>query len=69
MSVEKENEKLRKCLATLVKMYVANRGTDGEFISCITPDNASSMTKKERRESKTWRAWDSARRALGEKLK
>lgn len=59
-----ENRKMRKALAALVKMYVANLGTDGEFISCITPRHASSMTTKERRSCPVWKAWDDARATL-----
>lgn len=31
-------EILHSALETLLNKYVANRGTKGEFISCITPD-------------------------------
>lgn len=72
MSVAEDVTKLEaKCkameaaLSTLVKMYVANLGTRHEFISCITPRHASAMSKRERKESETWAAWDAARAALG----
>ena len=35
-----------------------------EFISCITPGHAKS--RKDRRESKYWRAWDDLRKAIGD---
>ncbi len=72
--LQEESGQLRLALETLVNMYVANRGSGGEFpyphefIACITPKHASSMTLVERRLSKVWSAWDAARIALGEKL-
>ena len=59
--------KLEKALSDLIDLYVANRGKDGEFITCITPKSAHEMTFFERKQSKTWVAWDEARILLGEK--
>jgi len=42
-------------LSALVDMYVANKGTKQEFISCITP---------EKRTSHTWLLWTQAMRIL-----
>lgn len=53
-----------RVLKTLVDMYVANQGTDGEFITCITPPHASEMTKKQRKASKYWSAFDEAREII-----
>ena len=66
--LEKENEKLKDALQVLVNMYVNNRGTDSEFITCITPRGAYSMTKKERKKNTVWKAWDKARKLLGEEF-
>ncbi len=62
---------LEIAMERLVKLYVANRGAGQtrEFISCITPQHAASMTKKARRESTCWNAWDTARKLLGDKIK
>lgn len=55
--------KLEGALETLVEMYVANRGhRTNEFIACITPGSRP----VDRRKSPCWKAWDNARRALGE---
>jgi hypothetical protein len=56
----------RPALERLVALYVANRGTDSEFISCITPLSASKMTYAQRRACKVWRAFDSAGELLGD---
>ena len=59
--LEKERDELTSVLDNLVEMYIANRGSDHEFICCITPKAASKMTYLERMKDKTWRAWDEAR--------
>ncbi len=51
-------------LEKLIDLYVANPGTEHEFISGITPKHACYMTKKERAECDVWSAWDEARAAL-----
>lgn len=56
--------RLETCLDDLVRYYVANLGTKSEFISCITPRSASSMTKVERKACPAWSKWDAARNAL-----
>jgi hypothetical protein len=48
------------CLQTLVNLYVMNQGTAYEYISCITPKHAVSMTARERATSECWSAWDRA---------
>ena len=56
-------KRLAEALAALdglVKLYVANKGTRHEFISCITPSHASDMTKRERKQCRVWKAWDKA---------
>lgn len=58
------SKELIEAAEAIVKMYVANRGTDHEFISCITPPHASEMTKKERKQQKNWAAWDRLRTAI-----
>ena len=57
-----ENKELKKTLADLVDIYVANNRhrKGGDFISCITPPHAISMTKKERKANRTWNAFDRA---------
>lgn len=56
---------LADALETLVNLYVANKGSqDSEFIRCITPRQPWAMTKKERKDSPTWSAWDKARKVL-----
>ena len=47
----KKCEELKKILNGLIDMYVANKGTANEFISCITP---------EKRISHTWLLWTRA---------
>ena len=47
-------------LEGLVKLYVANKGTEHEFISCITPSHASDLTRRERKQCRVWKAWDKA---------
>jgi len=60
---------LQAAATAIVKMYIANKGRpDWEFISCITPPHASDLTPEQRRASKTWRAWDRLREALGEEV-
>ncbi len=53
-------------LSDLVHYYVANMGGNGasEFISCVTPRGASSMTKAQRKADPCWSKWDKARAAL-----
>lgn len=53
-----------EALENLINLYVANKGTDYEFIRCITPRHANSMTKKERAECKIWSTFDNARKIL-----
>jgi len=60
-----ECEKVKSVLARLVNLYVANIGTDSEFIACITPK--SGMLYFQRRRSAVWSAWDDARAILGGK--
>ena len=62
--MEKE---LRECLEKLVNHYIANRGTDSEFIKCITPNNLR-MSFSERMANPTWKLFDEARLLLGEKF-
>jgi hypothetical protein len=57
-------KKLYRALEALVDLYVANRGTESEFISCITPRHGSDMTFRERRKSECWSAWDNAMELL-----
>jgi len=54
-------------LKELVDMYVANQGTDSEFIKCITPQGAYSLTAEERKKDIHWNLWDRARACLKEK--
>lgn len=65
---KEENIKLKEILEELIDMYIANRGTSSEFISCITPPNFSDMTILQRRKNKCWSTWDKARRAVGKQL-
>lgn len=55
---------LRDALGVLIGKYVANIGTEHEFISCITPHHASDMTEKQRNTCPIWKAWDKARAVL-----
>ena len=64
--MEKRIKDLESVLNRLVNMYIANRGGDGEFICCITPQSANEMTPLERRKSKHWSLFDEARILLGE---
>ena len=66
VKLKRQNDDLKDALEALVKMYVMNRNSEYEFITCITPPNASDLTPDQRRESKTWRAWDRARALLTE---
>ncbi len=59
-----QRDALVKALRELVDMYVANKGTKSEFITCITPPVSSQMSVEQRAKSKTWKAWDNAREAL-----
>ena len=43
--LEHENESLRGLLEVIVDIYVANRGTEHEFIRTITTDRDSSTHK------------------------
>ena len=62
-----ERDELFNALSDLVNGYVANKGDpNGEFIKCVTPESASSITPLQRMRSKYWRMWDRARLALGE---
>ena len=60
-------QELEKVLSNLIDCYVANIGTESEFISCITPKPAYDMTFLERKRSSTWTLWDNARILLGGK--
>jgi len=51
----RENESLKKVLGTLVDRYVANAGTESQFVACITPHG-------------NMREWDDAMKALGREL-
>jgi len=64
-----DRDKLKSILANLVDLYVANIGTGSELIFCITPNpaEAEDMNYFERRNNKTWSAWDAARAVLGGK--
>ena len=55
---------LLAALNNLVNLYVANKGKDDEFITCITPPHANEMTKTRRKNSETWSAFDAARAAI-----
>jgi hypothetical protein len=57
-----------EALEVLVNMYVKNKGTANEFISCITPESSCRMTGVQRRRDTCWRAWDKARKVI-EKVK
>lgn len=57
--------KLEEALSKLVDRYVANIGTDHEFISCITPKSASQMSFLERKNDDVWSLFDNARLLLG----
>lgn len=68
MSKAKQLEEAREIITDLVDMYVANRNGDSEFIKCITPESANAMTPTQRAKCPHWRAWDNARRFLGDKV-
>lgn len=55
---------LLEALEALVNMYIANKGSDHEFVKCITPRHASEMTDEERKLDKTWSVFDAARAAI-----
>ncbi len=57
---------MEAALDQLVSLYVKNKGTDGEYIACITPEHRKYLNAKEIKGSECWKAWDDARRALGE---
>lgn len=58
-------QRMRKALQRLIRMYVANLGRPGsEFISCITPEHSSDLSPEARKKSKVWAAWDEAREAV-----
>lgn len=56
-------------LQTLVDMYVCNQGGENEFITCIIPPGAASMTRKQRAKDEIWKAWDAARAILAAQRK
>lgn len=60
-----ERDRLREALSALVKKYVANLGTEHEFICCITPKSSHFLSPKARARDKIWKLWDAARAALG----
>lgn len=51
-------QEMELVLEALVDNYVANKGTNSEFITCITPEN---------RMSKTWLLWSKAMEVLKRK--
>lgn len=63
---DQEVAKLRVAISRLVDLYVANQGTSGEFIRCITPKQAAEMTRQAREACEVWSAWDASRKAIGE---
>lgn len=63
--LEKILSHVRDAAEKLIVMYVANRGTSHEYISCITPKHACHLTLKQRLESDVWSAWDGLRRYAG----
>lgn len=63
----KRCKQLEKALSKLVDRYVANIGTDREFISCITPKSANQMSFLERKNNDVWSLFDNARILLGGK--
>jgi hypothetical protein len=72
VTIKSEKQQLKEALEaleTLVNMYVANRGGDSEFITCITPKHACDLTPTARKRCSTWKAWDNARKVLGETIK
>lgn len=62
MKKDKIANNLSKACEALVEMYVANIGTDYEFISCITPPHRKFAKKND----KCWKAWDNARKAISD---
>lgn len=65
--LEVENRSLRAVLKNLVNLYVQNKGTVHEFISCITPKSACEMSTEERIKDSIWSVWDRARALLEKK--
>lgn len=57
-------EQLETALKGLVGLYIANAGTEHEFISCITPAHAGDLTPQRRKMDRVWKVWDQARAAL-----
>ena len=51
VDLKAENEKLREALETLVDKYICNKGTEDEFIACITPEGTPDY-------------WENAKQAL-----
>ena len=56
-------ERLRVAADELVKMYISNLGTSGEFIACITPESRKDSVNSPG-SLKVWAAWDAIRAAL-----
>lgn len=61
-TTERQLKAAQRALRTLVGMYIANRGSAGEFISCITPPHRTDAKRGDRH----WKAWDAAIAAMGE---
>jgi hypothetical protein len=57
---------LEELLGEIVDHYVANRGSEYEFIKCITPEHASRLGPLARLKDPTWSLFDRARLLLGE---
>lgn len=64
MKKTKREIQLEEALKNIIDRYVKNQGSEHEFITCITPPGAGSMTYQQRRASSVWRLFDDARELL-----
>lgn len=62
----KLEKKLVRALKIIVDTYVANQGTNSEFITCITPNQSWELTPSQRKRDKYWKMFDNARKIIKE---
>ena len=60
-----EMRELRRAAEAVVELYIANPGSEGEFICCITPPHPVDVVVGH---SEIWDEWDALRRALGQEV-
>ena len=66
-NLDERVKQLSDILQNLVDLYIQNKGTDREFVACITPLSARELKYRDRMKNKVWNAWDTAIIALEDK--